>query len=271
MNWRYWTTGLLLTLGLLCSWPITRLALPPIAQNSTANISVMIVSLGGARGILSEILWWRINSLQREGRNAEIYPLTQLLTQLDPATPNIAIFHAWNCSYNIASTYSDPNDCWLWMKRGHQILEEELKRYPEDKMILREMTAFWLLKFYGNLDPNQSFYCQHVAEIPMAPELRATLRAQGLPEDTNVPALRLYAWAHRAKFSFEECFAIEQLLRMTPHSNVAHKAFADAYRFACQNQELSENEIHKYQNIARERLLRFPNDPNLKSILKETL
>lgn len=271
MSWKYWILGCLFAVGLVCTWPITRAVTPSAMQGTSSNVSVLLVSLGGARGILTELLWWRINELQRQGRNAEVYPLTQLLTELDPSTPNVAVFNAWNCAYNIACTYDNPEDRWLWMKRGHAILEDGLQQYPDDSNALREMVAFWQLKFYGNIDPFQSIFHQRVAEIPMSEKVRAVLRAQGLPEDPRVPALRLYAWAHHAHFDREERFALLRLLEMTPQSDLFHKAFADAYSFALHDDRLTNYDIKNYQTLAKERLKRFPQDPYLQRILKEPL
>jgi hypothetical protein len=265
----YWTCGLLLCIGLFFMRPITQKAYLSTTSSSPSS-SFMLVSLGGLRGILSEVLWWRINDLQRQGRNAEVYPLTQLLTELDPATTNVAVFNAWNCAYNIATSYDNPDTRWIWMKRGYTILSEALISHPNDENALREMVAFWQLKFYGNIDPYQNIFQMRVAEIPMERRVRDILRQQGLPENPHLAALRLYAWAHHAGFNRDERFAIMRLLEAFPTSPAPHQAFAEAYLVGCREQWMNASEAKPYQAIAAQRLQRFPNDPYLLSILKET-
>jgi hypothetical protein len=268
MNWKYWIVGLILIIGLACTWPMTSAAQPP-STSGAQKTSLVLVGLGGTRGILTEVLWWRINDLQRQGRNAEVYPLTQLLTELDPTSPNVAVFNAGNCAYNIACTYDNVDDRWTWMKRGHKILAETLERYPNDKNALREMMAFWQLKFHGNIDPYQDIFHQRVAEIPLENQVRKTLEAQHLPLDPNLADLRLYAWAHHANAIQEELFALQQLLNIFHHSPIIHRAFANAYQTACRDGQLTNTEARHYQSMASERLKRFPNDPYLTAILKE--
>lgn len=271
MNWKYWVTGALLAIGLLCTWPMARSVSPTVTTAKDSKLSILLVGLGGTRGILSELLWWRINDLQRQSRFAEIYPLTQLLTELSPESPKIAAFNAWNCSYNIALSYNDFDQRWEWMKRGYKILSESVQQHPNDRNLHREIASFWQLKFYGEIDIYQDEFHAHAHEIPLLPEEQAFATAEGFPESFHtIPAVRLYYWAHRFDSIRDEAFAIRCLLETFPDSTIPHKAFANVITRACRDDLLMARDLSLYKDIARDRLQRFPNDPDLQAVLFAT-
>jgi hypothetical protein len=72
---------------------MTRQAVLPTVGTDSPLLSAVFVTMGGARGILSEVLWWRISELQRQDRYAEVMPLTDLLVTLDPASPDTWVYN----------------------------------------------------------------------------------------------------------------------------------------------------------------------------------
>ena len=50
---------------------------------------MIVAGLGGFRGIASEVVWFRADRLQSEGRYGELAQLATWLTYLEPHTPEV--------------------------------------------------------------------------------------------------------------------------------------------------------------------------------------
>ena len=91
----------------------------PVADSSQANL--VIAGLGGFRGILSEIVWFRADRLQNEGRYAEMAQIANLLTTLEPHTPEVWAYAAWNLAYNISVMMPTSEDRWRWVESAMKL------------------------------------------------------------------------------------------------------------------------------------------------------
>ena len=109
----------------------TRRAVLPTVGTDSPMLSAVLVAMGGSRGVVSEVLWWRIADLQRQNRYAELVPLTDLLVTLDPASADTWVYNAWNLTYNISAAHNDDAEKWRWVKRGIELLERGLRAAPQ--------------------------------------------------------------------------------------------------------------------------------------------
>ena len=116
-GWARGLVGVGLLGALALSGLATRRALPPTMGADSPMLSTLLVALGGSRGIIAEVLWWRIGDLQRQNRYAELVPLTDLLVTLEPSSPDVWAYNAWNLAYNISVMHQDPEDRWRWVRR----------------------------------------------------------------------------------------------------------------------------------------------------------
>ena len=73
---------------------------------------MIVAGLGGFRSIVAEVVWFRADRLQDEGRYAELAQLSTWLTYLEPHTPEVWSYAAWNLAYNISVTMPTPADRW---------------------------------------------------------------------------------------------------------------------------------------------------------------
>lgn len=269
-KWR-WCIGVLLLIGLIGAYPLARQCRPMGNPEASPTLSVMLVALGGARGIITEILWWRINDLQQQSRSAEIYPLTEWLTLLEPDSPDALIFNSWNCSYNLSGFFHQPEERWRWVKRGEALLQQGLRLHPQNLTLLKEMRSFWLLKFFADIDPAQAYYRQHVADIPITEANRAYLRDLHLTVDENTAEARLLYWAHRAQSPEDMLYALAQMHVNQLQNPAFNTLFSTLYLQLSQTDTLTPDARAYYKSIARARLHYFPNDPALHAIVKESL
>lgn len=148
----------------------TRLALPrdrerknsaPSVQSADTPPLVVLttVTLGGLRGLLVDILWMRMISLQKDGKVFEIVQLADWITKLEPQFTTIWAFHAWNMAYNISILYPNPEHRWLWVKNGIQLLRDNALKYnPDEPVLYRELGWIYQHKIGQAWDDMHAYY-----------------------------------------------------------------------------------------------------------------
>ncbi len=150
----------------------TRRAAPPTMGEAMTRYSALSIALSGSRGILAEILWWRIDELQRQHRTAELTVLTEWLMMLEPTSPEVRAFNAWNLAYNLSVTTSDPAEKWQWVKRGIGLLQAGVALVPQSTAMKRQLAWLFEDKVAGTQDAAGPYYREHVAEV-LPPEIAA--------------------------------------------------------------------------------------------------
>ena len=120
---------------------------------------MVVAGLGGFRGLVAEVIWFRADRLQDEGRYAELAQLSAWLTFLEPHTPEVWAYAAWNLSYNISVSMPTPQDRWRWVESGIRLLRDDgLRLNPRDPVLYRELSWMFLLKLGGSLDDAGVYY-----------------------------------------------------------------------------------------------------------------
>jgi hypothetical protein len=164
--------GVLLLLAALCllsSWQSQRLAESRRLQTggmgtvysdqAPAVLNVVMVGLGGFRGLVSEVLWFRVSRLQMEGRYLELVQLANWITMLDPKASEGWTFNAWNLAYNISVMMTRPEDRLRWVLNGVSLLRDQALRFnPRDARLYRELAWMYQHKIGENLDAAHATY-----------------------------------------------------------------------------------------------------------------
>ena len=123
-------------------------------------------ALGGFRSIAAEVVWFRADRLQSEGRYVELAQLASALTFMEPHTPEVWSYAAWNLSYNVSVMMATPEDRWRWVYAGIRLLRDEGLRYnPASPEILRELAWMFELKIGANIDSAAAHYRARWREI----------------------------------------------------------------------------------------------------------
>ncbi|MDO9542748.1 MAG: hypothetical protein Q7J98_10560 [Kiritimatiellia bacterium] len=134
------------------------------------------VALGGFRGLLVDILWIRLISLQKEGKVFEIAQLADWITKLEPQFTAVWAFHAWNMAYNISILYPNPEHRWLWVKNGIQLLRDNALKYnPDDPILYRELGWLYQHKIGQTWDDMHVYY-----KLKLALEMNELFAGPGL-------------------------------------------------------------------------------------------
>jgi len=132
-------------------------AVPPPSPQA----DLVVALLGGFRSIVAEVVWFRADRLQDSGRYAELAQLAAWLTFLEPHTPEVWSYAAWNLAYNVSVMMPSAADRWRWVEAGLKLLRDDgLRLNPRSPAIHREISWLFLAKLGGNLDDAAPYYRQ---------------------------------------------------------------------------------------------------------------
>ncbi len=172
---------------------------------------MIVAGLGGFRGIVAEIVWFRVDRLQDEGRYAELAQLSTWLTFLEPHTPEVWAYAAWNLAYNISVSMPTPADRWRWVEAGIRLLRDDgLRLNPGDPVLHRELAWMFLLKLGGAFDEAGPYYraawkqkveslraAGRLSEIGLDAARMAAVDAEYGKQDWTDPLAAAIYWASR--------------------------------------------------------------------------
>ena len=128
-----------------------------------------LAAIGGFRSLAAEVVWLRADRLQEEGRYVELAQLASTLTFLEPHTPEVWSFAAWNLSYNISVMMPSLEDRWRWVEAALRLLRDEgLRLNPEEAELYRELAWLFQIKMGLDVDDAASIYRAKWREIVSA-------------------------------------------------------------------------------------------------------
>lgn len=121
-------------------------ATPALAEGAYA-------ALGGLRSIVAEVVWFRADRLQEEGRYVELAQLAATLAAMEPHTPEIWSYASWNLAYNISVMMPTHEDRWRWVLAGIELLRDKgLALNPGDPSLCCELAWLFELKLCAEVD-----------------------------------------------------------------------------------------------------------------------
>lgn len=125
------------------------------------TLILLLTLLGGFRGIVSEVIWFRMDRLQDEGRYSELAQLADVLVKLEPKAPEVWTFAAWNLAYNVSVMMPTHADRWRWVEAGLRLLRDDgLALNPSEPALYREIAWLFLSKIGGNIDEASPLYAE---------------------------------------------------------------------------------------------------------------
>ncbi len=134
-------------------------------ENAPPMLALTTVALGGFRGLIADLLWLRATRLQDEGRFVELVQLADWIAKLDPASPQIWGYHAWNMAFNVSAMMSVPSEAWRWIESAIHLLRDEGLRYnPHDARLCFELGWIYMFKIGGTTDERHLYYKQQLAD-----------------------------------------------------------------------------------------------------------
>jgi len=137
-----------------------------LARADDAQSNFLVAGLGGFRGILAEFTWFRADRLQDEGRYTELAQLANVLTSLEPHTPEVWSYAAWNLAYNISVMMPTASDRWRWVLAGLKLLRDDgIRLNPTSPELHSEISNLFLFKIGGDSDEASPLYREEWKKI----------------------------------------------------------------------------------------------------------
>ena len=125
-----------------------------------------LAAFGGLRSIVAEVVWFRADRLQDEGRYVELAQLASTLSYLEPHTPEVWSYAAWNLSYNISIMMPTYEDRWRWVYAAICLVRDKgLVLNPTESELYRELAWLFELKLGTNLDVAAPVYREKWREM----------------------------------------------------------------------------------------------------------
>jgi hypothetical protein len=123
-------------------------------------------ALGGLRSVVAEVIWFRADRLQEEGRYVELAQLASSLALMEPHTPEVWSYAAWNLADNISVMMPTYEDRWRWVEAGLRLLRDEgLKYNPTSRELCRDLAWLFELKIGADIDSASPVYRRKWREI----------------------------------------------------------------------------------------------------------
>ena len=177
-------------------------AAPALAEGAFA-------ALGGLRSLAAEVIWFRADRLQDEGRYVELAQLASALTAMEPHTPEVWSYAAWNLAYNISVMMPTPEDRWRWVLASMRLLRDEgLRINPGDPDLCRDLAWLFELKLGADIDSAAGTYRRLWREtvvdvqtrnawdeLAMEPAKMGVITGRTGFDDWTDPALSAVYWA----------------------------------------------------------------------------
>ena len=135
-------------------------------ESAPVMVEGALAALGGLRSIAAEVIWFRADRLQEEGRYVELAQLASALTFMEPHTPEVWSYAAWNLAYNVSVMMATPEDRWRWVQAGIRLLRDEgLVLNPRSADLYRELAWLFELKIGASVDSAAPVYRRKWKEI----------------------------------------------------------------------------------------------------------
>ena len=178
-------------------------------KSASVMAAGVLAAMGGVRAIAAEVVWFRADRLQEEGRYVELAQLAETLAFLEPHTPEVWSYAAWNLAYNVSVMMPTAQDRWRWVLSAIRLLRDSgLRLNPGSPELCRELAWMFELKIGTDLDAAAGHYRaewkrivedvrvrQAWDELGMDPALMARIeRATGFDDWTD-PQLSAIYWA----------------------------------------------------------------------------
>jgi hypothetical protein len=211
----------------------------PPTQNMPPAVAFTTVALGGFRGLLADVLWMRAGTLQDEGRYFELVQLSDWISKLQPRSPAIWAYHAWNMAYNLSALMAAPAERWRWVRNGLTLLRDEgLAANPGSARLHQELAWLFLHKLGTDSDTAAAHYrAQWAAEVaagraPLDPARVHAIETGIAPLDWHTPQAHAIYWATAGLSCARTDFEDLALRRMVYQALLQRLALGDRHLLA---------------------------------------
>jgi len=126
--------------------------------------TIPIILLGSFRGVLVDLLWIRGIARHEEKKYYELLTINNLIAKLQPHSPAVWIYQAWNMCYNIAFEWESPENKWKWITAGLNFAEKGASKNPTSGDLLFEISYIYFHKFDSKSFKYADYYRERLKE-----------------------------------------------------------------------------------------------------------
>jgi len=148
----------------------TRLVAERVMPTQMPLAAAASAALGGFRGLAVDILWIQSDSMINERQFYQLTTYYTLISTLQPNFTAVWTFNSWNLAFNIAAEWSQPDEKWLWVKKGLEFALEGLEYNPGSEDL--NNWAGWL--YFHSIGKNAYFNAKLQEEKGIEPFLEAS-------------------------------------------------------------------------------------------------
>jgi len=128
-------------------------------------------ALGGFRGLAVDILWIQSDSMLNEKQFYQLATYYSLISRLQPNFSSVWTYNMWNLAFNISAEWSQPDEKWLWIKKGIEFAKEGLEYNPQSEDL--NFWTGWLYFFKIGKDRDPYFAAKLQEEEGIEPFLES--------------------------------------------------------------------------------------------------
>lgn len=133
-------------------------------QGTAPSYVLAAAALGSFRGLAVNVLWYRAEQLKEQGKLHESNTLAEWITTLQPRFGQVWSYHAWNLAYNISVQTHTPEERWMWVRRGIELLRNRgIPNNPTVIRLYRELAWIFFHKISERMDDHHWYYKRELA------------------------------------------------------------------------------------------------------------
>ncbi len=138
---------------------------PDVLENMPPEIAFTQAALGSFRGLSVDVLWARVTNMKQEGKLYEARQLSEMITTLQPRFPQVWAFRAWDMAYNMSVMTHTPEERWMWVSSGVDLLREKgIPTNPFSIQLYKELAWIFIHKIGQFSDDMHWYYKRKLAE-----------------------------------------------------------------------------------------------------------
>jgi hypothetical protein len=127
--------------------------------DKNSKVSPLILTMGGFRNIISDIMMVRLQYLIENHDFIEVQYLSELVQELNPDSPHLTIFNAWNLAYNVTIVTPDEQTKWYFLNSALELLTNAITdENTKNNAVLRYELAILYLNKLSNVSQEETFY-----------------------------------------------------------------------------------------------------------------
>lgn len=132
-----------------------------VAANPDLLLTVLLTV---GRALAADYLWITANKLKEEGRFYDALQRAAWICKLQPRFSGVWVFQSWNMAYNISVTLPTPQERWVWVRNGYELLRDDGLRFnPESLPIYKQLAWTFFHKMGGLSDEFHRYYKTQMA------------------------------------------------------------------------------------------------------------